>query len=328
MAGVNEARLRDLIAAAPDLEVLIVGDLMLDRYVSGRVERVSPEAPVPVVRVEGERSALGGAGNVAANVAALGARCRVVGCVGDDAAGAGISEALAKLGVDTGGLVTTPGRPTTEKTRILARRQQVVRFDVEREDDVESEVSVSVAAHVRAAATDVDAIVVADYNKGVVVAGVVETVRGLAEERSIPWVVDPKRRNFFDFAGATVFKPNAKELEDALGDFIHPDDGEWMEAARRRLACRNLLVTLGERGMALQTEEGTAVRIPVVPRPVYDVSGAGDTVSAVVALALGAGGTPAEAALLANHAAAIEVGKAGVASVSPEELSRHLDSEA
>jgi rfaE bifunctional protein kinase chain/domain len=135
--------------------------------------------------------------------------------------------------------------------------------------------------------------------------------------------VDPKRRNFFEYSGATVFKPNSKELADALGEFIHPDDADWMEATRRRMGCENLLLTLGERGMALQTSRVEYVRVPTLARAVYDVSGAGDTVTATMAVAIAAGATPAEAALLANHAAAIEVGKAGVATVSPAELLDH-----
>ena len=167
-------------------------------------------------------------------------------------------------------------------------------------------------------------LVLEDYNKGVLVPSVIAAALGAAERGGVPAVVDPKRRNFFAYAGADVFKPNAKELADALGDFIHPDDPTWMEETRRRLACRNLLLTLGEAGMALQTEDGACVRVPTVARSVYDVSGAGDTVTAVTAIALAGGWSIVDAARLANHAAAIEVGKHGVATVSPEELLDHV----
>lgn len=298
---------------------------MLDRYITGSVDRISPEAPVPVVHVEAESAAVGGAGNVAANAAALGGTCRVVGCIGDDGAGAELAGLLQGLGVDTDGLVTSPERPTTVKTRILARRQQVARVDREVESDVSPELAATLTDRVEALARECDAVVLEDYNKGVLVDGVIQSALGAVAGRGLPVVVDPKRRNFFSFPGATVFKPNAKELADALGSFIHPDDAEWMEATRERLGCANLLLTLGESGMALQTKGGAHVRLPTVARAVYDVSGAGDTVTAVVALCLGAGASAAEAAAMANHAAAIEVGKAGVATVTPEELLHHID---
>lgn len=312
-----------LLEDARGVRVLVVGDLMLDRYISGAVDRISPEAPVPVVRVEEESSAVGGAGNVAANVAALGAACHAVGCVGRDVAGEQLRDELAALGVRTDGLVLTDERPTTVKTRILARRQQVVRVDREVETDASPALAEALADTVRALATECDVLVMEDYNKGVLVPPVIQAVLAAARERGLPTVVDPKRRNFFAFGGVTVFKPNAKELADALGEFLHPDDPAWMEATRRRMGCDNLLLTLGERGMALQASDGPPVRIPTVARSVYDVSGAGDTVTAVMAVTLAAGASPAEAAVLANHAAAVEVGKAGVATVSPREILAH-----
>lgn len=316
-------RAATLLEAVRGVRVLVVGDLMLDRYISGAVDRISPEAPVPVVRVEEESSAVGGAGNVAANVAALGAACHVVGCVGRDVAGEQLRDELAALGVRTDGLVLTDERPTTVKTRILARRQQVVRVDREVETDASPALAEALAATVRSLADECDVLVMEDYNKGVLVPRVIQAVLAAGREAGLPTVVDPKRRNFFAFEGVTVFKPNAKELADALGEFLHPDDPDWMEATRRRMKCANLLLTLGERGMALQTPEGTPIRVPTVARSVYDVSGAGDTVTAVMAATLAAGAAPAEAAVLANHAAAVEVGKAGVATVSPGEILQH-----
>jgi len=320
----TEARVEELLHAVTQTRVLVVGDLMLDRYISGVVDRVSPEAPVPVVRVEHESSAVGGAGNVAANVAALGAACEVVGLVGADAAGGMMRETLEGLGVRTSGLVVTESRPTTVKTRILARRQQVVRFDYEVDADADPSVAERLSQAVERLGERCDVLVMEDYNKGVLVPAVIQRALAVAARHGLPSVVDPKRRNFFAYAGATVFKPNAKELEDALGSFIYPTDASWMEETRRRLEARHLLLTLGERGMALQTDAGSLVRVPTAARGVYDVSGAGDTVTAVVAVVLAAGGTVEEAALLANHAAAIEVGKPGVATVSPDELREHV----
>ncbi|MEQ9399988.1 MAG: D-glycero-beta-D-manno-heptose-7-phosphate kinase [Longimicrobiales bacterium] len=323
MERLSPERVRDILLRIRDVRAVVVGDVMLDRYISGSVDRISPEAPVPVVRVEEESSAVGGAGNVAANVAALGAECVVVGTVGRDGSGQDLAGALSALGVRTDGLVENPTRPTTVKTRVLARRQQVVRYDHEVEADLDPAAAAAVVEAVRAHAASADVVILEDYNKGVLVPSVIGAAMDAAGERGIPTVVDPKRRNFFAFRGTTVFKPNAKELADALGEFLHPDDPEWMEATRRRLECGNLLLTLGDRGMALQTADGTFVRVPTVARDVYDVSGAGDTVTAVMAVSLAAGATTPEAAILANHAAAIEVGKAGVATVSPTEILAH-----
>jgi len=317
-------RLEQILATAARMRVLVVGDLMLDRYISGSVERMSPEAPVPVVRVAETTVTVGGAGNVAANVAELGAMCRVVACVGTDTAGELLEWELARLGVRTDGLVKTDERPTTEKTRVLALRQQIVRFDVEDDRDVSGGLERTLLHRLEQLAADSDVLVMQDYNKGVLTPALISLVLEAGKRLGLPTVVDPKQRNFSSYGAVTVFKPNAKELGDALGDFIHPHDTDWMEATRVRLGCQNLLLTLGEQGMALQTAAGTSVKIPTAARGVYDVSGAGDTVTGVVAVVLAAGGTPTEAAILANHAAAIEVGKAGVATVSPDELRAHV----
>mgnify|MGYP002624508498 CR=1 FL=1 len=324
MAGLTEKRVREILDGMRGTRVLVVGDLMLDRYVSGSVDRISPEAPVPVVLVEEERSAIGGAGNVAANVSALGASCVVVGCVGDDESGRTMLGALEALGVSVDGVITAPGRPTTVKTRVTSRMQQIVRFDHEDESDVPAEVAGRLVDAIASLAADCDVVVMEDYNKGVLVPAVIDGALSAATSGDLPTVVDPKRRNFFAYGGATVFKPNAKELEDALGAFIHPDDAEWMESTRRHLDCRDLLLTLGGRGIALQSHLDGHLRVPTVARSVYDVSGAGDTVTAVVAATLAAGGTTPEAAVLANHAAAVEVSKSGVATVSPEEILLHV----
>jgi D-beta-D-heptose 7-phosphate kinase/D-beta-D-heptose 1-phosphate adenosyltransferase len=319
----THARIEEILAAARDVKVLVVGDVMLDRYITGSVDRISPEAPVPVVRVEEEASAVGGAGNVAANVATLGAASRVVGCAGRDEAGEILRDTLASMGVHTDGLVLTDERPTTVKTRILARHQQVVRVDREVESDASEGLARALADTVASFAAESDVLVMEDYNKGVLVPLVIREALAAARRQGLPSVVDPKRRNFFQYGGATVFKPNAKELADALGDFIHADDPGWMEDTRRELERDHLLLTLGEHGMALQTGDGRHVRVPTVARDVYDVSGAGDTVTAVMAVAVAAGASASEAAMLANHAAAIEVGKVGVATVTPAELLAH-----
>ncbi len=320
MDGLTPERAEAILEGAARARVVVVGDLMLDQYITGLVERISPEAPVPVVRVEAESWAVGGAANVAHNVVALGARCQAVGVVGLDPGGELLRRELEDLGVGTRGLVATDERPTTVKTRILARRQQVVRFDREQDGDVSEPLAGALGRAVDELSADTDVLVMEDYNKGVLVPAVIRAVVAAAERRGIPTVVDPKRLRFWDYRGVTVFKPNAKELSDALGEPLRPDDTGWMEEVRSRLGCRDLLLTLGEHGMALRTEEGEFLREPAAARAVYDVSGAGDTVTAVIAVAMAAGATSVEAAILANHAAALEVGKAGVATVTPEEI--------
>ncbi|HET9948256.1 MAG TPA: bifunctional ADP-heptose synthase [Longimicrobiales bacterium] len=320
LGAADPERAAELLERARGVRVLVVGDLMLDRYVSGRVERVSPEAPVPVVRVEAERWGVGGAGNVAANATALGADCAVVGHVGADAEGELLLEALAARGVDTGGVVREGPRPTTVKTRVLAKHQQIVRFDRESEEDARPPLAAALVAAVAARAPGCDVLVVQDYDKGVLAPPVVAEILRRSSEMRVPCVVDPKRRRFFGYAGATVFKPNERELADALGEPVRASDAAWMEAIRARLGCANLLLTLGEQGMALQRADGVLRGLPAAARAVYDVSGAGDTVTAAVAVALAAGATVDEAAQLANHAAALEVAKPGVQTVSAQEI--------
>ncbi len=323
MNRLTEDRVEALLDAAAEVRCVVVGDLMLDRYVTGSVHRISPEAPVPVVRVEAESATVGGAANVAHNAVALGASCALVGVVGDDAGGMRLKRKLDALGVVTRGVIVSHDRPTTVKTRVMARQHQIVRFDHEMDVDVAAPLADALCAVVRDLAADADVLVIEDYNKGVVVPPVIAAVLGAARARGIPGVVDPKRLRFFAFAGATVFKPNAKELADALGEPIRVDDPAWMEAVRTRVGCEHLLLTLGEHGMALHGADGESVRVPAAARSVYDVSGAGDTVTAVLALMLGARATAVEAAIIANHAAALEVAKAGVATVSRDEILHH-----
>jgi D-glycero-beta-D-manno-heptose-7-phosphate kinase len=311
---------RRILEAARDVRVLVLGDVMLDVYMRGAASRISPEAPVPVVRVEEQWRALGGAANVAANVASLGAACDLIGCVGDDHSGTDLLVELERQGIGAAGLVRTGERPTTVKTRVLARHQQVARFDHETESELSPDMGAEVVAAVRRGLRDADVLVLEDYNKGLLTRQVIQDVMDAGLGAGCPIVVDPKLRHFFDYRGATVFKPNRAELAAALRTPVEADDPAWLADVREQLGCEHLLVTLGEDGMALLTSAGEHVRVPTVARSVYDVSGAGDTVTAVLAVALAAGATVVEAAVLANHAAGIEVGKAGVATVSPEEL--------
>lgn len=320
MKSLSLRRAEELLSGARSVRVLVVGDVMLDVYLRGSALRISPEAPVPVVRVEEQWRALGGAANVATNVVALGAQCALAGVVGDDAAGTQLRSAVADAGIEAEGLLADGGRPTTVKTRIMARHQQVARFDEEHETDLDETTAALLVERIAALAMESDAIVIEDYNKGVLVRPVIRGVLAVAKELERPLIVDPKSRFFFDFVGATVFKPNLPELAAALREPVRYDDASWMEATRQQLGCENLLLTLGEHGMSLITARRAHVRVPTVARAVYDVSGAGDTVTAVMAVALAAGASIVEAAVLSNYAAGVEVGKAGVAVVTPEEV--------
>ncbi|MEW5917364.1 MAG: bifunctional ADP-heptose synthase [Gemmatimonadota bacterium] len=316
---IERLRLAELLNAARATHVLVVGDAMLDVYLQGDVERISPEAPVPVVRVRERRSALGGAANVAQNVVAAGAGCTMVATVGRDAAGSAVREMLVRLGVADDGLISVD-RPTTRKTRLVARSQQVVRFD--EEDDAElDEAGVAEALRcIDATIQRADALVLEDYNKGLLAARVIEHAVARARERKIPVVVDPKYRNFFAYRGATIFKPNRRELESALGAAVDLDHEASLPQTFQKLGVEHLLLTLGERGMLLVSAAGETRRIPTTAREVYDVVGAGDTVTAYLAVMLAAKATAYEAAVVANFAAGVEVGKLGAATVSPEEI--------
>ena len=319
----DRRRFAEVAAGFASARVAVLGDLMLDRYVAGPADRVSPEAPVPVVRVEREWDAVGGAANVAAGVLALGARCDVIGVLGRDEPGEAVEAALGRLGA--GCLCARDGsRATTVKTRVLARGQQVVRIDREDAAPVPPAVAAELAAHIDAALPGADALVVADYDKGALTPSLIRHALGAAAARSIPVLADPKRRNFFSYGGATVLKPNRAELEDALGEPALPTDREWLEAVRARLGCDHLLLTLGAEGMVLVSPEKPPRRFAARARSVYDVSGAGDTVAAVVAAALAAGARLAEAVTAAAAAAAVGVAKVGVATVAPEEMASRL----
>ena len=320
-ALISRARLQSLIdtPARAHTRIAVLGDAMLDIYLRGDVDRISPEAPVPVVRVRDRKHALGGAANVAQNAAALGARAELVAALGDDAAGAQLRAMLIALGADPRGLITT-ARPTTTKTRVVARGQQVVRVDEEVDADLEGDEVEALFAAVDRAVSEADALVLEDYNKGVLIESVIRRAVAAANARGIPVVVDPKYRNFFAYAGATVFKPNRRELEAALGAAVDLEHPEALPAVLKRLGAERLLLTLSERGMALIEPDGSIHRIPTTAREVFDVVGAGDTVTAWLAAMLAGGATPLEAAVIADYAAGGEVGKAGAATVSPAEI--------
>ena len=310
-------RAAELLARMSGRRVVVIGDVMIDEWIWGDVSRISPEAPVPVVAVREHTFTLGGAGNVANNLRALGARVAFVGGIGDDAEGARLRAMFDDLGVDARGLVTLRDRPTTRKTRVVAHNQQVVRADWESTAALREGDRAQVAERVRNAVRDADAVVLSDYAKGFLHREIVEAALGA------PVVVaDPKPANVALFAGVTCIAPNAGEASRASGIAIG-DDPSLERAGRallEMLACRYVLITRGEHGMSLFGADGARFDVPAVARTVYDVSGAGDTVVAVLTLALAAGIAPETATQLANFAAGAVVEKLGTATATPREI--------
>ncbi len=319
-APLSTARRDALLEAMRGRTIVVLGDAMLDRYLEGDSDRLSPEAPVPVVTVSARREALGGAANVAANVAALGSTARLVAVIGRDADADRLGAALSAAGLAGDGLLMVPDRPTTVKTRVIARGQQILRIDEETEREIEASVESALVDALHQALASADALVLEDYNKGVLTPAVIRAAIAAGRARGIPVVVDPKFRHFFEYRGATILKPNRRELAAALGAGSDPTDPAALTRLLTQLDVGHLLLTLGADGMLLVAGDGGAVSVPGLARAVFDVSGAGDTVTAWVATALAGGATVAEAAQLANLAAGVEVGKRGVAVVRPEEV--------
>jgi len=313
------SRGRDLIARFAGVPVLVVGDVMLDRFLIGRVTRISPEAPVPVVRYESEQLRLGGAANVAHNIAALGGKPALVGLVGADAAARALRDRLSAAGISGRWLVELEGRPTTEKVRIVTERhQQVARIDYEMDEEPTGEASQALANCVGELASAARAILVSDYLKGAVTQSVMDALR---QRPAAPLIVDPKIPHLARYAGAALVTPNHHEAEAATHGTIRTDEDARTAGRelRTRIPCEAVLITRGEHGMWLSAPESEG-SIPAAAREVADVTGAGDTVAAVLALAIAAGATLVEAAVCANHAAGIVVGRFGAATVTPEEL--------
>ena len=319
-------RVRALAAGMARTHVLVVGDAMLDKFIAGRVTRISPEAPVPVVMFDHESHRIGGAANVAHNVAALGGLATLIAVAGHDDASATLAQACREAGISPA-FVTDRDRPTTTKVRIVTERnQQVARVDYESDAEIAGDVEQRVVSALQQHAGNAAAIVLSDYLKGCVTGRVTRAAVEAARERKIPVLVDPKIPHIDYYAGATVITPNHHEAEIAANMRVRTD-GEARAAARvfrERAACSAVLMTRGDQGMWL-LGEGVEDSLPATAREVADVTGAGDTVIATLALALAAGASLVEAARLANEAAGITVGKFGPAVVTPAELLRSLD---
>ena len=319
--------LRDLLHAMAGREIAVVGDLMLDEWLWGSVRRISPEAPVPVVDVRDHSYTLGGAGNVANNLAALGAKVRLLGVIGNDHAGQRLMDVCRKLNIDTSGIQRVRSRPTTVKTRIVAHNQQVVRADHESTAAIEPRVRDALIKHLARLDGSVDGVAVSDYGKGVVSGRLVATVRNFA--RKVVLTGDPKPHNLEAFAGCDCIAPNAAEAAAATGLKL-ASDADFTRAARallQRAQARYVLITRGEHGMTLFPRKGSPFTVPAVARQVYDVSGAGDTVISALTIALAAGAPIDRAVTVAALAAGVVVEKLGTATATPREILRFAEHE-
>jgi D-beta-D-heptose 7-phosphate kinase / D-beta-D-heptose 1-phosphate adenosyltransferase len=313
------------------LRIWVIGDLMLDEYVMGAVERISPEAPVPVVRVRDTEHRLGGAANVARQVAALGAHVSLAGVVGEDAPGDDFLRLCAASNIDTRAVVRLPERRTTRKLRVLGHSQQLLRLDWEDAKPCSPQITVRMVSKLTDG-TRPDAIILSDYAKGVLTPETIAAITGL--RGTAPVVVDPKHRDFTRYRGATTITPNLRELEAAAGQTLDPDDGAAIAAAARPLAVaaglEAMVVTLGDRGMLIVPADGPTTAVPAIQRAVYDVTGAGDTAISVLTLSLAAQAPLPAAAQLANAAAGVSVGQIGAVAVDAasirDAIAAHPDS--
>jgi len=322
LLSVTSRHLATILGRLSRVRVLVIGDLMLDRYIWGQVDRISPEAPVPVVRVTRESLHAGGAGNVAANIRSLGGSVMSCGVIGNDQAGLRLRQELNAIGASTIGVLTNRGMATTSKTRIIAHSQQVVRLDREQNDILDNRARARLRRFVQQQVRECDVVVVSDYGKGVIDADLLGQLAELREQQRFVYVIDPKRQNYAYYRGATLVKPNKEEAGQAAGVEIRSETN-LRQAGTHLLdlwRAEAVLVSRGEEGMSLFKRGDSVQHFPTTAREIFDVTGAGDTVLATCALALGAGATLEEATILANHAAGIVVGKVGTATVTLLEM--------
>ncbi len=316
----------DMLKRFSRVKALVVGDLMVDEYLWGRVDRISPEAPVPVVAIERENLALGGSGNVINNLRAMGAKVCAVGTVGRDNAGTRLLKSLETLAVDTSGILVDKNRPTTRKTRVIASNQQIVRIDREICEDIPRDICTQLMSEMEKALPSCGLVIISDYNKGVVTRDLVSRTALLAKELGIPVLADPKSRDFSKYDFAALITPNQKEASLAANMTISSQADLYTagEKILEQTRIDKLVITCGKDGMILFERGKNPHDIPSRARQVFDVSGAGDTVISFLGLGLASEMTLQESAQIANAAAGIVVAKAGTATVAPEELAREL----
>jgi rfaE bifunctional protein kinase chain/domain len=322
MITISEDRKREIFANFSGRKIMVVGDLMLDRYLWGRVARISPEAPVPVVEIESEATRLGGAANVSHNLAALKSTAIPVGVVGDDDNAEVLIDLFWKMNFITDGIIKDKSRITSVKTRIIAHNQHVVRADKETKEPIHDKLVQKLMNKVNKLINDCDAIIFQDYNKGLLTPELIKSIVMIANSKKKTITVDPKFDNFFCYRDVTLFKPNKKETEGALGIRItnEADLFKAIKHLKQKLSCKNVLITLGEKGMCLLEQDDELSLIPTKAQQVHDVSGAGDTVISTLTLALTAGASMKEATSFANFAAGIVCSEVGVVPVYFEQL--------
>jgi len=319
-------KLRHVISRFKNTKVLVVGDLMLDRFVWGSVDRISPEAPVPVVRISSESAMMGGASNVANNICALGAEALITGIIGDDIAGREFLQLMKKQDMNADGIILNKKRPTIVKTRIIAQHQQVVRTDKEFVSRINSREAKKILAYIKSNMRKISAIVISDYGKGIVTRYLMKQIVKLNKEFNCPIIVDPVSEHFTYYKNITMITPNNREAGDGLKTEIK-DEQSLVRVGKsllKLLQTSSILITRGEKGMSLFERDGKITNIPTVAKEVFDVTGAGDTVVGALALSLGNKATIYESSYIANHAAGIVVGKLGTATVSIDELEKNL----
>jgi len=317
---------RKILERFSRIKVLVIGDIMMDRFIWGKVSRISPEAPVPVVVVEKETFLLGGAANVVNNIHSLGGKVTLCGVVGDDEMGQRIIKELTEMGIGIDGVFVEQGRQTTVKTRVVAHQQQLVRIDRETTDPTKGATLGNLSGFLKVNISGFDGIILSDYGKGLLTGDLIRTAIRRAKDARKLIMVDPKMNNFFSYKGATVVTPNTAEASAALGIPI-TDLSSLRKVGKvllRRLRCDVLIITRGDEGMAVFEPHREPFLVPTVAKEVFDVTGAGDTVIGTMTLALGAGAQVIDAARLANYAAGIVVGKVGTATVNRQELIRAI----
>ena len=322
MVNLSTKRLNTLKSKFKGLKIAVVGDMMLDCYFRGDVKRISPEAPVPVVEVENEFYRFGGAANVALNILKLGGIPRPIGVIGYDNYGTIFSSLITESGIIDDGIIVDESRPTTAKTRVIADSQHVVRIDKESKQYLNKETQNKVFNYIRENIKQLDGIILQDYNKGVLTPSLIEKIITLANNNKILITVDPKFNNFFAYKNVTVFKPNRKEAEDVLGIKIKNDE-DISEVGRKlleKLNAKNILLTLGEGGIAVFEKGMAEKRMPTKARKVADVSGAGDTVISTLTMAIATGANIMEASYLANYAGGLVCEEVGIVPIELDKL--------
>jgi D-glycero-beta-D-manno-heptose-7-phosphate kinase len=319
---VKEDRLTGILNGVTGKKIAVIGDVMLDQYFWGRVARVSPEAPVPVVEVNSESVRLGGAANVANNIAALGGVPVIVGLIGNDHNGSILKSLTEDAGFSTEGLIVDASRPTTIKTRIIAHNQHVVRYDRESTQYIDEGIARKIIDFIQSRMSSIDGIILQDYNKGIFTESIIRTATTAASKREKLITVDPKFNNFFSYTDVTVFKPNRRELEQAFGVKLssNAEFEKYGHELVKRLRAGNVLITRGEQGMTLVEKNGEVIHVPTRTRSVADVSGAGDTVIATLTAVLAAGATVRESATIANFAGGIVCEEIGIVPVARDRL--------